>query len=41
MSTSIEGHTVFVGDNKPWMQDTQKMADLAALSFLHLIDEAG
>lgn len=41
MSASIEGHTVFVGHNKPWLQDTQKMADLAVLSFLHLIDEAG
>lgn len=41
MSASIEGHTVFVGHGKPWLQDTQKMADLAVLSFLHLIDEAG
>jgi AcrR family transcriptional regulator len=40
MSASMEGHTVFVGHNKPWQQDTRKMADLAVLSFLHLIDGA-
>lgn len=41
MSASIEGHRVFIGHNKPWQQDTQKMSDLAVFSFLHLIDEAG
>lgn len=41
MSASMEGHTVFIGHNKPWQHDTQKMADLAVLSFLHLIDGAG
>lgn len=29
------------GHNKPWQQDTQKIADLAVLSYLHLTDEAG
>tara|TARA_B100000902_G_C27228087_1_gene873295 strand:- start:133 stop:741 length:609 start_codon:yes stop_codon:yes gene_type:complete len=41
MSASMEGHTVFIGYNKPWQQDTQEMADLAVLSFLHLIDGSG
>lgn len=40
MSASMEGHTVFVGHDKPWQKDTQKMANLAVSSFLHLIDEA-
>lgn len=38
MSASMEGHTVFVGHDKPWQDQTGVMADLAVDAFLHLIE---
>ncbi len=37
ISSSIEGHTMFVGYDKPWMSETDKMIDIAIQSFLWLI----
>ena len=37
ISSSIEGHTMFIGDGKPWQQETENIVVMAAASFLWLI----
>ena len=41
MSASMEGHTMFVGDQKPWAQDIPQLIELATQSFLGLIEQPG
>ena len=36
-SASMEGHTIFIGDKKPWKRETENMISLATQSFLWLI----
>lgn len=40
ISASIEGHTIFVGNKKPWKNETENMTSLGAQSFLWLIHSA-
>jgi hypothetical protein len=40
-SSSIEGHTMFVGHEKPMEQDIDVYISMAIDSFLHLISTAG
>ena len=37
ISSSIEGHTMFIGHGKPWKHETEQMIDIAMQSFLWLI----
>ena len=37
ISCSIEGHTVFIGHEKPWIAETENIAIMASESFLWLI----
>jgi AcrR family transcriptional regulator len=40
ISASIEGHTIFVGNKKPWKKETENMTSLGIQSFLWLIHSA-
>jgi AcrR family transcriptional regulator len=37
VTSSIEGHTMFIGYGKPWKKDTPDIIKMAAVGFLHLI----
>ncbi len=37
ITSSIEGHTIFIGHKKPWKKDTNDIIRLAVASFTHLI----
>jgi AcrR family transcriptional regulator len=37
ISSSIEGHTMFIGYNKPWIGETDNIVEMATESFLWLI----
>jgi AcrR family transcriptional regulator len=37
ISSSVEGHTMFIGYNKPWIGETDNIIEMAAESFLWLI----
>lgn len=36
-SSSVEGHTIFIGYRKPWRGETENIVNLAAQSFLWLV----
>ena len=38
MSCSMEGHTVFIGHEKPWTAETDNIIEMATQSFLWLIE---
>lgn len=38
ITSSIEGHTMFIGYGKPWRKDTEDIIALAIESFLHIIN---
>jgi AcrR family transcriptional regulator len=38
ISASIEGHTIFVGYEKPWVNETPKISAIALQSFMWLIE---
>lgn len=37
VSSSLEGHTIFIGYDKPWISETDSIASIAIQSFLWLI----
>ena len=37
ISSSIEGHTMFIGHKKPWLKETDAMISMATQSFLWLV----
>ena len=37
ISASMEGHTIFIGHQKPWKKETENMISIATQSFLWLI----
>jgi AcrR family transcriptional regulator len=37
ISSSIEGHTMFIGHEKPWQQETENIVHMATASFLWLV----
>lgn len=39
ISASIEGHTVFIGYEKPWIGETENILKMACQSFLWLIEQ--
>jgi len=39
ISASIEGHTVFIGHNKPWTHEVDNITHMATQSFLWLIEK--
>jgi AcrR family transcriptional regulator len=39
MTASLEGHTMFVGYQKPWTKETENMIDISIQSFLWLIEQ--
>lgn len=41
MSAAMEGHTMFVGFEKPFIGDVDGQAELAAKAFLHLVKTTG
>lgn len=38
ISSSMEGHTMFIGHEKPWKKETDKILEMAIQSFLWLIE---
>lgn len=38
ISSSLEGHTVFIGYQKPWLRETKHIVNMAVQSFLWLIE---
>ncbi len=38
-TSSIEGHTIFIGYRKPWRRETQNIVSLASQSFLWLVKQ--
>jgi AcrR family transcriptional regulator len=38
ISASIEGHTIFIGHEKPWVHETEAIAYLGTQSFLWLVE---
>lgn len=39
ISSSIEGHTIFIGYQKPWIEETKPIISIALQSFLWLIEQ--
>ncbi len=39
ISSSIEGHTIFIGFEKPWQKETDHIISMATQSFLWLIEQ--
>lgn len=37
ITSSIEGHTMFIGHAKPWKKDTKEIIQLAIKSFTHIV----
>ena len=36
-TSSVEGHTIFIGFRKPWRRETQNIVSMATQSFLWLV----
>ena len=39
ITSSLEGHTIFIGHEKPWIKETDHIAEMAIQSFLWLIEQ--